>query len=362
MSPKDIEREIYRQRLIDFVMHCGGLYGKQAIAYVDATIERRDAQFKLNNQEMAMSNETDLDWLARNVHAWCQADDAVAVVHDGEFIFSPQSKYSARGINRDQWLARRAELQNKPSWSGSPEWAQFLGQDANGVWYWYGERPNEKGEDVNGRRYWMPRGISDIACRGELLGDWRSTLEKRPYLSATNCTVTSSGSFGVTVGAPAYLSEQAVTTRLQEATDNVLAAVPELKSDKYKFDQLTSIEDNREQEMTPQQDMKQDNGWFERGELPPVGFECEMKRINGRWCKAVTVGKDSGGRMVCELNDNGVFYASTSSAESFRHIRTERDLAIDEMKQYCPHHEIWNEVGRMYAEAIYDAGYRKEPN
>ena len=54
-----------------------------------------------------------------------------------------------------------------------------------------------------------------------------------------------------------------------------------------------------------------------------------MKRIDGRWCKAVTVGKDSGGRMVCELNDNGVFYASTSSAESFRPIRTERDELIE---------------------------------
>ena len=56
---------------------------------------------------------------------------------------------------------------------------------------------------------------------GTILGDWRDTLEKRPV----------------------DLSEQAVTERLQEATDNVLAAAPELMTDKYKFDPFVSVED-----------------------------------------------------------------------------------------------------------------------
>ena len=50
----------------------------------------------------------------------------------------------------------------------------------------------------------------------------------------------------------------------------VLAAVPELMTDKYKFTPFISIEDNQEK------DMKQDNGWFERGDLPPVGIAVQL--------------------------------------------------------------------------------------
>jgi len=39
------------------------------------------------------------------------------------------------------------------------------------------------------------------------------------------------------------MSEQAVTARLKEATDNVLSAAPELMADKYKFDPFISVED-----------------------------------------------------------------------------------------------------------------------
>lgn len=114
------------------------------------------------------------------------------------------------------------------------------------------------------------------------------------------------------------------------------------------FKPFTSIEDSQEHEM------KQDSGWFELVELPPVGVECEMKRIDGRWCKAVTVGKDSGGRMVCELNDNGVFYASTSVAESFRPIRAERDELIGIIAS-----NLSGTTGQV-ADAILAAGFKME--
>lgn len=145
------------------------------------------------NESTLVSREemSDLDWLARNVHEWPRITPKVISAGDELFEFGATfyndwadiyGKFAGCGatVTKQQWLARRAELQKKPSWSGSPEWAQFLGQDEDGVWYWHGERPNEKGEDVNGQRYWMSRGISDIACRGELLGDWRDTLERRP--------------------------------------------------------------------------------------------------------------------------------------------------------------------------------------
>ena len=201
-----------------------------------------------------MSNETDLDWLARNVHVWPEITPQSIPTGDRTFEYGctfyenhiciyHKEFANSRVIYKNQWLARRAELQS-------------------------------------------------------VTEQFKPSIEE----------------------------------------DNRLA---------QEFKPFASIEDNQEREMN------QDNEWFERGELPPVGFECEMKRIDGRWCKAVTVGKDSGGRMVCELNDNGVFYASTSSAESFRPIRTERDellaVIVEEMNHY--------DTDGKLADAILAAGF-----
>lgn len=60
--------------------------------------------------------------------------------------------------------------------------------------------------------------------------------------------------------------------------DQWLARHAELAS---QFKPLTSIEDNQEQVMTQQKDMKQDNKWFERGELPPVGSNVTIVEIDG---------------------------------------------------------------------------------
>ena len=205
-------------------------------------------------KEKEMSNETGLDWLARNVHEWPEitpqsipAGDSTfehgCTFYENHICIYHKEFANSRVIYKNQWLSRRAELQS-------------------------------------------------------VTEQFKPSIEE----------------------------------------DNRLA---------QEFKPFASIEDNQERKMN------QDNEWFERGELPPVGFECEMKRIDGRWCKAVTVGKDSGGRMVCELNDNGVFYASTSSAESFRPICAERDvllsIIVEEMNRY--------DTDGKLADAILAAGF-----
>ena len=160
---------------------------------------------------------SDLDWLARNVHEWSHNGDLVAYKWCGYAHFVFQNQPTPQGFEtftRDQWLARHAELQNKPSWEDAPEWAEWLAQDEDGEWKWLAGLP---GKYVDG---WTAVKIKGH-CKGLALGDWRDTLEKRP----------------------ANLSEQAITARLNEATDNVLAAVPELMTDKYKFDPFVSVED-----------------------------------------------------------------------------------------------------------------------
>jgi len=164
---------------------------------------------------------SDLDWLARNVHVWPAGDHQpwcyVYMAHGGVMkaagnFLDAVAKPTV--ITIDQWLARRAELQNKPSWKNAPEWAEFLSQDEDGEWKWLAGLP---GKYVDG---WTAVKIKGC-CKGIALGDWHDTLEKRP----------------------ADLSEQAVTARLKEATDNVLAAAPELMTDKFKFDPFASVED-----------------------------------------------------------------------------------------------------------------------
>ena len=169
----------------------------------------------------AMSNETDLDWLARNVHVWPEGKREALVCwprNVDTLIWSYVSS-DVGWITKDQWLARRAELQNKPSWAHAPEWAVYMAQSPNGHWEFFAVKPRAEG-------WWRhPIGerssANNASIRGTILGDWRDTLENRP----------------------SDLSEQMVISRLQEATDNVLAAAPELMTDKYKFEPFVSVED-----------------------------------------------------------------------------------------------------------------------
>ena len=131
----------------------------------------------------AMSNETDLDWLARNVHVWPAGDHQPwcyvymvaggAMKASGNFL---DAVAKPTMITIDQWLARRAELQNKPSWEGAHDWAEWLHQDGGGEWVFSEGKPTP----YDGLWLGEPYKRSLRAKAGEVLGDWRDTLEKRP--------------------------------------------------------------------------------------------------------------------------------------------------------------------------------------
>jgi hypothetical protein len=131
-------------------------------------------------KEKAMSNETDLDWLAQNVHVWPAGDHQpwcyVYMVAGGAMKasgnFLDAVAYPAM-VTKDQWLARRAELQNKPRWVAVPSRANWLAQDAAGSWLWHSSEP----ECRNGG--WIGSTTRGYAAKGCVLGDWRDTLEKR---------------------------------------------------------------------------------------------------------------------------------------------------------------------------------------
>lgn len=158
---------------------------------------------------------SDLDWLVRvtggTIEPWCEF---IARSGLDSWACTRVFDLERHWFTREQYLARRAELQNKPDWECAPDWAQWLAQDVDGEWFWY------KGKPV-ARENTFHSGKCSSASYGLVIGNWRDTLEKRP----------------------ADLSERAVTFRLKEATDNVLAAAPELMTDKFKFEPFVSVED-----------------------------------------------------------------------------------------------------------------------
>ena len=258
-----------------------------------------------------MSNETDLDWLARNVHKWVPNELLrMKPCDNGNGTFRASWCYSDEGgFTKDQWLSRRAELQNKPSWADFGELAKFMAQDSDGAWMAFEIEPTAKSHVWSAMRGWCgyAREGSDRCC-GEVLGDWRGTLEKRP--------------------------EQAA------------------------FTPFTSIKDNQEKDMTQRQEVKQDNGWFERGELPPVGVSVQWRPGSaGRWEHDSWIDVDviahaGDGDIVIKWDGQSVNNKQlvTASQETFRPVRTERDELIEIIKKT-------DDTDDKIADAILAAGF-----
>ena len=121
---------------------------------------------------------SDLDWLARNVHVWKGCDWSVLTRSYDCGLWLTKESCKDECLTKHQWLARRAELQNKPSWDDAPEWAEYMAQSPNGHWEFFAVKPRAEG--------WWRHPIAErssannASIRGAILGDWRDTLEKRP--------------------------------------------------------------------------------------------------------------------------------------------------------------------------------------
>lgn len=250
----------------------------------------------------AMSNETDLDWLARNVHAWPTNTPKAILPGDATFklgavfygdcvAFSGELWPEYRRVNKADWLARRAELQNKPSW-GCHEFA-VIAQGGNG--YWYGSNVSE--EKFGHEKLFCITGTGwNYICDGIVLGDWRDTLERRPDM---------------------YKSEPKIDTSAEHVQK-----------------MAESMRD-----------------WFERGELPPVGVVCEAYiDYPPQWVEAEIVAhKDGFAIGWCKSVMKG---CHGDKAGEFRPVRTERDVLIEIIKKTY-------DTDDRIADAILAAGFKR---
>lgn len=79
------------------------------------------------------------------------------------------------------WERVKAEMQGKPKWEDVPAWAHWLAQDKGGALWAYEIQPICFG---GGSGIWgvgaVAGGRAECVGRGEVIGDWRDTLEARP--------------------------------------------------------------------------------------------------------------------------------------------------------------------------------------
>ena len=109
----------------------------------------------------------------------------------------------------------------------------------------------------------------------------------------------------------------------------------------------TSIEYNQDQVLTQQQD----NGWFDRGELPPVGEVCEAYiDYPPQWIETEIVAhKDGFAIGWCKSVMKG---CHGDKAHEFRPVRTERDVLIEIIKKT-------DDTDDRIADAILAAGFKR---
>lgn len=122
----------------------------------------------------------ELTWLVRitggQLEPWCEY-----IARDGKDSWACTRTLDRERdwFTRGQYLERKAELQNKPSWKEAPVWATWRAQQESGFWAWGDGDPAVQddgtwcGEGEDGETQWSGRA-------GEVFGSWRDTLEWRP--------------------------------------------------------------------------------------------------------------------------------------------------------------------------------------
>lgn len=287
-----------------------------------------------------MSYSDDLDWLASNLQNWKPGFDlcVVEIGKDGERYYRFPSICSS-GITKREWLGRRAELQNKPSWEELPSTACWIAQDGDGEWGWFYCEPVKAGDN------WLKSTPTNGRCgKGALLGDWRDTLERRPDMRKATPEIDTSSD-----------RVQKTEKSMSEDIEDVLElAFWEFDTARGKSGEERICFKNKVRWLLANYggrgEPEHDDDWHERGVLPPAGIRCEAE-FGGAWELVYVVGRDSFDRLVIECADGDLIPVE---ATNFRPLRTERDELI-EIILSC------NMSEGILADAILAAGFtRKE--
>jgi len=123
----------------------------------------------------------DLERLARHLHDAPEWSKRGAILDNGFPVWFKNYRTVGINISIEEIQAKRDELSGKPKeWSF--DWAQWRGQDEKGVWLEYACDPRQDGPN---RKH--------VVFKGQVLGDWRDTLEKRVMEDKQDCCCDETG-------------------------------------------------------------------------------------------------------------------------------------------------------------------------
>lgn len=279
-----------------------------------------------------MSYSDDLDWLARNVHKWpfgLQSYIYVITFSDGVRSWGGNVLVQANKhlrFDKEEWLARRAELQNKPSWADAPEWAQYLVQNCIGLWTFtrFEPKPNDAGGwsmDPEHQHFGNRLCVNVKAeVGGAVLGDWRYTLEQRPVDEAQlEQPVVVVGTGGAIQGKCPNCGNTGIHACIGRKVTNTDTA-------------------NEITEWVTKQQAKETSDWYERGELPPVGTVCEVLWNEGRmeYLRTKVFGVNEHGQPIHRFDEGPRKFqyqadplVTILGTKVFRPIRTDHRVLVD---------------------------------
>ena len=81
---------------------------------------------------------------------------------------------------REEFEQCARRLRNEPSWDDAPNGAVAKAQDSGGEWYWYGDKLLRTSKATGVWQYNSTPGRYLRATQGEVIGDWKRTMELRP--------------------------------------------------------------------------------------------------------------------------------------------------------------------------------------
>ena len=123
----------------------------------------------------------------------------------------------------------------------------------------------------------------------------------------------------------------------------------------------------------------QDNSWYEKGELPPVGIECEkaFTSTKNQWSRIFVAGKTKIGEIIYEIVDcpNRELIGDLKTADSnykirgswtgeayaFRPIKSDREKAIEAAVDAMKDTPYYPASVKKLAGNLYDAGLLRLP-
>lgn len=116
----------------------------------------------------------------------------------------------------------------------------------------------------------------------------------------------------------------------------------------------------RELGYKPKEQEMNNNNWYEKGELPPVGEICNYKTSLGKSVKVEITAHSRMGICFCEVGRDSESYVSKGQILNFEPLRTETDKLIEQMERSfestgC----VFTNDHRALAEHLIEQGYRK---